>query len=197
MCLVKFFDFCGICRINSKKTNKTIIQDVLEPSDDDNIDDSTDSEITDDTEIPQYVSLTINFGEPQNSSARSMARTAIGTFEEIEALYVNAQRQGKNSFLYISPGRPLTKLNDGSWTGTLDGFIVNENYTFSISAMNLSGVLIFTGLTAYDTQRIKEEYHEHDDATTAGKKALFGALRLYLDFVNLFIMLLHFFGNRE
>ena len=66
--------------------------------------------ITDDIEIPQYVSLTINFGEPQNSSARSMARTAIGTFEEIEALYVNAQRLGKNSFLYNSPGRPLTKL---------------------------------------------------------------------------------------
>ena len=66
---------------------------------------------------------------------------------------------------------------------------------FIISA---AGVLIFTGLTAYDTQRIKEEYHEHDDTATSGKKALFGALRLYLDFVNLFIMLLHFFGaSRE
>ena len=45
----------------SQKTNTTIIQDVLEPSDDDNTDDSTDSEISDDLEIPQYVSLTINF----------------------------------------------------------------------------------------------------------------------------------------
>ena len=102
---------------NSKKTNKTIIQDVLEPSDVDNSDDSSNTEITYDIEIPQYVSLTINFGEPQNSSARSMARTAIGTFEEIEALYVNAQRQDKNSFLHTSPSRPLTKLNNGSWTG--------------------------------------------------------------------------------
>ena len=102
---------------NSKKTNTTIITDVLDPSDD-NTDDSTDSEINEYTEIPQYVSLTINFGEPQSSSARSMARTAIGTFEEIEALYVNAQRQDKNSFLYISPGRPLTKINDGSWICT-------------------------------------------------------------------------------
>ncbi|HAI32175.1 MAG TPA: hypothetical protein DCM48_22075, partial [Thalassospira sp.] len=73
-------------------------------------------------------------------------------------------------------------------------FLASTMLQFVISA---AGVLIFTGLTAYDTQRIKEEYHEHDDATTAGKKALFGALRLYLDFVNLFIMLLHFFGNRE
>ncbi|KJE34035.1 membrane protein [Thalassospira sp. HJ] len=73
-------------------------------------------------------------------------------------------------------------------------FLASTMLQFVISA---AGVLIFTGLTAYDTQKIKEEYHEHDDATTAGKKALFGALRLYLDFVNLFIMLLHFFGNRE
>ena len=60
-----------------------------------------------------------------------------------------------------------------------------------------AGVLIFTGLTAYDTQRIKESYHAHDDQATAGKKAIFGALQLYLDFVNLFVMLLQFFGNRE
>ena len=48
------------------------------------------------------------------------------------------------------------------------------------------GVLIFTGLTAYDTQNIKEMYSAMDDGTVAGRKAVMGALRLYLDFINLF-----------
>ena len=73
-------------------------------------------------------------------------------------------------------------------------FLASSMLQFVISA---AGVLIFTGLTAYDTQRIKESYHAHDDQATAGKKAIFGALQLYLDFVNLFVMLLQFFGNRE
>jgi hypothetical protein len=59
------------------------------------------------------------------------------------------------------------------------------------------GVLVFAGLTAYDTQQIKEMYYAGDDSATAGRKAVMGALRLYLDFVNMFMMLLHLFGNRE
>lgn len=59
------------------------------------------------------------------------------------------------------------------------------------------GVLVFAGLTAYDTQQIKEMYDVNDDGTVAGKKSIMGALRLYLDFLNLFLMLLHLFGNRE
>lgn len=59
------------------------------------------------------------------------------------------------------------------------------------------GVLVFAGLTAYDTQQIKEMYDANDDGTVAGKKSIMGALRLYLDFLNLFLMLLHLFGNRE
>ena len=59
------------------------------------------------------------------------------------------------------------------------------------------GVLVFIGLTAYDTQAIKNEYADHFDEETQGKLAISGALRLYLDFINLFIMLLHLFGNRE
>ena len=58
-------------------------------------------------------------------------------------------------------------------------------------------MLIFTGLTAYDTQWIKNNYVEADDGATAGKKAIFGALKLYLDFVNLFLMLLRLMGNRR
>ena len=61
-------------------------------------------------------------------------------------------------------------------------------------AISVIGVLIFVGLTAYDTQKIKEMYYEGDGTEVAGKKAIMGALRLYLDFINLFVMLLHLFG---
>lgn len=56
------------------------------------------------------------------------------------------------------------------------------------------GVLIFAGLTAYDTQQIKNMYYEGDSGDTATKKAVMGALRLYLDFINMFLLLLRFFG---
>lgn len=64
-------------------------------------------------------------------------------------------------------------------------------------AINVIGVLVFAGLTAYDTQRIKEMYFEGDTAEAAGKKAIMGALSLYLNFLNMFLMLLQLFGNRE
>jgi uncharacterized protein len=64
-------------------------------------------------------------------------------------------------------------------------------------AISVIGVLVFTGLTAYDTQRIKELYSEIDDSEIYGKKALMGALTLYLDFINLFIMLMQLLGNRR
>ncbi len=64
-------------------------------------------------------------------------------------------------------------------------------------AISVIGVLIFVGLTAYDTQRIKRSYYEGGDADTMTKKAVFGALHLYLDFINLFLFLLRLFGNRS
>ena len=73
-------------------------------------------------------------------------------------------------------------------------FIQSTMVQFVISVL---GVLIFTGLTAYDTQKIKEMYVAVDGSEVAGKKAIMGALRLYLDFINLFLMLLHLFGSRE
>ncbi len=73
-------------------------------------------------------------------------------------------------------------------------FLASGALDFAISVI---GVLIFTGLTAYDTQRIKEIYMESDSTAVAGKKAIMGALRLYLDFLNLFLMLLRLFGNRS
>jgi FtsH-binding integral membrane protein len=64
-------------------------------------------------------------------------------------------------------------------------------------AISIIGVIVFVGLTAYDTQSIKEMYDVNDDGTIAGRKAVMGALRLYLDFINLFLMLLRLFGDRR
>ena len=72
-------------------------------------------------------------------------------------------------------------------------FMVSSALQFAISVI---GVIVFVGLTAYDTQRIKAMYVESDSTAVASKKSIMGALRLYLDFINLFIMLLHLFGRR-
>jgi len=64
-------------------------------------------------------------------------------------------------------------------------------------AISVAGVLVFAGLTAWDTQRIKEMYLAGDDSETAGKKAVMGALKLYLDFLNMFLFLLQLMGNRR
>ncbi len=73
-------------------------------------------------------------------------------------------------------------------------FLQSSAMQFVISVI---GVLVFAGLTAYDTQRIKEMYDPMDDGTVAGRKAVMGALSLYLDFINLFLMLLRLFGDRR
>ena len=73
-------------------------------------------------------------------------------------------------------------------------FMASSALQFAISAI---GVLVFAGLTAYDTQRIKEMYSEIDGSDVAGKKAIMGALSLYLNFINMFVFLLQLFGNRE
>jgi len=63
--------------------------------------------------------------------------------------------------------------------------------------VSVAGVGIFAGLTAYDTQSIKEMYSVNDDGSITGKKAILGALRLYLDFINMFQFLLYLMGNRR
>ncbi len=73
-------------------------------------------------------------------------------------------------------------------------FLASTMLQFMIS---VGGVLAFSALTAYDTQRVKEMYNEIDGTDVAGKKAIMGALTLYLDFINLFIFLLQLLGNRE
>ena len=73
-------------------------------------------------------------------------------------------------------------------------FLASTSLDFMIT---IFGVLIFAGLTAYDTQKIKNMYLAGDDAETAGKKSIMGALNLYLDFVLMFQFLLALIGNRE
>lgn len=64
-------------------------------------------------------------------------------------------------------------------------------------AISLIGVFIFIGLTAYDTQRIKQSYYYSSDSEMVSKMAVIGALNLYMDFINLFLMMLRFFGDRK
>ncbi|MCH8918450.1 MAG: Bax inhibitor-1/YccA family protein [Proteobacteria bacterium] len=78
--------------------------------------------------------------------------------------------------------------------GVVNLFMQSSAMQFAISVI---GVLVFAGLTAYDTQKIKNEYSELHDYETSGKLAVMGALRLYLDFINLMMMMLHLFGNRR
>lgn len=73
-------------------------------------------------------------------------------------------------------------------------FLKSSALEFALSAI---GVLIFIGLTAYDTQRIKQSYYRSADSEMTSKLAVMGALSLYMDFINLFIMMLRFFGDRK
>jgi uncharacterized protein len=76
-------------------------------------------------------------------------------------------------------------------------FLGSMGLAFAISVI---GVLIFAGLTAYDTQNIKNNYVEHAramDQEWLEKSAIMGALNLYMNFINLFMFLLQFLGNRE
>jgi hypothetical protein len=94
---------------------------------------------------------------------------------------------GWGSFLFMG----LIGLIVASLVGL---FVQSTALQFAISVI---GVLIFTGLTAYDTQKIKEMYYAGDTSETHGKKAVMGALSLYLDFINLFLYLLRFIGDRR
>lgn len=77
----------------------------------------------------------------------------------------------------------------------LNMFLQSGAMQFAISAI---GVLVFAGLTAYDTQKIKDGYYEiSGNAEAVAKSAIMGALSLYLDFINMFVSLLQLFGNRE
>ncbi len=78
--------------------------------------------------------------------------------------------------------------------GFINIFVASSALQFAISVI---GVLLFTGLTAYDTRRLKQVYFTVSAAGDLAKPALMGALTLYLDFINLFIMMMQLTGDRR
>lgn len=120
----------------------------------------------------------------------------------VRVFFITAASFGALSLWGYSTKRDLSGMGSFLFMGLIglilamivNIFLASSALQFAISAI---GVLIFAGLTAYDTQQIKEMYWEGDDTLVAGRKAIMGALRLYLDFINLFMFLLQFLGNRE
>ena len=109
---------------------------------------------------------------------------------------------GAMSIYGYTTKRDLTKLGSFLMMGLIGIIIASIVNIFLKSSMmyfviSILGVLIFVGLTAYDTQKIKNMYSASDTGELIGKKAVMGALTLYLDFINLFIMLLRLFGQRR
>ncbi len=108
---------------------------------------------------------------------------------------------GMSLFGYTTK-RDLTGLGGlaimGTWgvaiAGMVNWFLQSPALYFVVS---VAGVLVAVGLTAYDTQKIKETYLESDSSEVMGKKAIIGALRLYFDFLYMFLMLLRLFGVRR
>jgi FtsH-binding integral membrane protein len=120
----------------------------------------------------------------------------------VRTFFVTATAFGALSLYGYTTKRDLTAMGSFLFMGLI-GLILAMVVNFFLGssalqfAISVIGVLIFAGLTAYDTQQIKEMYYEGDSSEAAGRKAIMGALRLYLDFINMFMFLLHFLGNRE
>jgi FtsH-binding integral membrane protein len=114
--------------------------------------------------------------------------------------FISAAAFGSLSLWGYTTSRDLTSWGSFLFMGLIgiviamivNIFLGSAAVDFAISVI---GVLVFAGLTAYDTQKIKEMYYVGDDGTVAGRKAIMGALKLYLDFINLFLFLLRLFGN--
>jgi len=116
--------------------------------------------------------------------------------------FITAGTFGAMSIYGYTTKKDLTKLGSFLMMGLFGIIIASIVNMFMKSTMmyyviSIVGVLIFVGLTAYDTQKIKNMYLASDSGEIIGKKAVMGALTLYLDFINLFIMLLRLFGQRR
>ena len=116
--------------------------------------------------------------------------------------FITATTFGAMSIYGYTTKRDLTAMGSFLFMGLIGIIIASIVNIFMQSSMmyfviSVLGVLIFVGLTAYDTQKIKNMYLVSDSGEIMGKKAVMGALTLYLDFINLFIMLLRLFGQRR
>ena len=118
------------------------------------------------------------------------------------AFFIAAATFGAMSLYGYMTGRDLTRFGSFLFMGLIGIILASLVNIFVASAalqfaVSVIGVVLFVGLTAYDTQRIKEIYIESDEREALSKKALIGALTLYLDFINLFVMLLQLTGERR
>ncbi len=117
--------------------------------------------------------------------------------------FVTAATFGTMSLIGYTTKRDLTGMGHFLFMGLIGILLASlANFFFKSPAINfvvsILGVLIFTGLTAWDTQKIKNTYYAvGGDTAVAGKAAIMGALSLYLDFLNIFLFLLRFMGNRR
>jgi len=116
--------------------------------------------------------------------------------------FVTAATFGAMSLWGYTTNRDLTGMGSFLFMGLIGLILASLANLFFHSTqlqfvVSVIGVLIFTGLTAYDSQSIKNMYFAGDNGEVMGKKAIMGALRLYLDFINLFLYLLRFMGNRR
>ncbi len=114
--------------------------------------------------------------------------------------FITAGTFGAMSLYGYTTKRDLTAIGSFLFMGLIGLIIASVVNIFLHSSalafgISLVGVGVFVGLTAWDTQKIKIMYQEADDAEIMGKKAIMGALSLYLDFINLFLMLLRLMGN--
>lgn len=116
--------------------------------------------------------------------------------------FITAGTFGAMSLYGYSTRRDLTSLGGFLLMGLVGIILASIVNIFLKSTglqfiVSIAGVLVFVGLTAFDTQQIKLSYVEGEESEAAGKKAIMGALQLYLDFINLFLILLRFFGDRR
>ena len=117
-------------------------------------------------------------------------------------LYFGRDLRGAQYLGLHHPARPVG-IRTCSCLWALIGIVIASLVNLFLRSAGLDwiisivGVGVFAGLTAYDTQRIKGMYDSNDDATSTGRKAVIGALSLYLNFINLFMMLLRLAGNRR
>jgi FtsH-binding integral membrane protein len=119
-----------------------------------------------------------------------------------KTFFVSAASFGALSLYGYTTKRDLTGFGNFLFMGLIGLIIASLVNLFTQSAamefaISVIGVLLFAGLTAFDTQRIKLGYYVGDDGGVAKKKSILGALALYLDFINLFLFLLRFMGNRD
>lgn len=125
------------------------------------------------------------------------------TYESIaRVFFITAGMFAAMSLYGYTTRKDLTAMGSFLFMGLIGLIIASVVNLFWASSMlqfmvSVGGVIIFTGLTAYDTQVIKEGYTEGSSAETAGKRAIFGALQLYLDFINIFLSLLRLMGDRR